>query len=84
MPEQISGQVNKALANDSLKTKEFGEREKERMFEEGRTNRGRVNYGLGNEEVPENVEEGGVVTIKRRLEDAREFEGKKGKKKVKK
>lgn len=46
--------------------------------------RGRVNYALGEDaEVPEDVKEGEVVTVKRSLADARDFDGKKGRKKAK-
>lgn len=43
-----------------------------------------MKYGLEEEELPEReVEEGGVITVKRRLEDARDFSSSHAKKKKK-
>ncbi len=85
MPDQVTTQVNKAVSNDSKATKQFADQEKEKIFEhKGQKERSRVNYGLEDGDLPAGeVAEGEVVTIKRKLETARDFQGGSGKKKVK-
>lgn len=85
MPDQVTTQVNKAVSNDSKATKQFADQEKEKIFEhKGQKERSRVTYGLEDGDLPAGeVVEGEVVTIKRKLETARDFQGGSGKKKVK-
>jgi hypothetical protein len=69
MPEQVTAQVNRAVANESEVTRSFATKETEKIFEQKlQKDRSKVKYALDEDELPDKeVGNGEVVTIKRQL-----------------